>query len=134
MADGTGYRFEMLCGIRQPCLVCGQRILMTRQTGVFQLVAFGRGAYVVRPVAVGAAQAGLAMYAAAIDLEYGIVTLAAWGSARGVISGFGHHRMRIVAVDADGRVVIALAEERRTNAALVQLEYRGVTGFTDLVQ
>ena len=64
MADGTGYRLEMLCGIRQPRLVCGQCVLVTLQTGVFQLIPFGRGAHVVRPVAIGAAQTSFAMDAA----------------------------------------------------------------------
>src|SRR3990172_4508599 len=82
-------------------------------------------------MAIGTGQGGLAMHAAAIRAEDGIVTFAARGSARCVIGGFGHHRMRTVAVGAHGRVRIALSQEGGVNTALVLLEYGGMTGFAD---
>ena len=106
--------------------------MVALKTSIFQLVPFGCSAHVVRAVAIGAAQSGLAMHAAGIRLEDGIVTFAARGSGRRVISRFGHHRMRIVAVGAEGRVRVTLTDKRGVNASLVQLEYGGVTGFADL--
>src|ERR1035437_10876590 len=82
MAGGAGYRLEMLCGIREPRLVGGKCVLVALKTSIFQLVPFGCSAHVVRAVAIGAAQSGLAMHAAGIRLEDGIVTFAARGSDR----------------------------------------------------
>jgi len=73
------------------------------------------------------------MHAAAIRFEDGAVTFAARGSGRHVIGGFGHHRMGIVAVGADGRDRIALSEQGGVYAAPVVLELVGVTGAADLL-
>ena len=110
-----------------------QCTLVAAKTGVLQLVARGGGSHVVGAVAIGAVEAGLAMHAAGICVEDGIVTFAARGAACCVIRGFGHHRMRTVTVSADGSVRVTLTEESSMNAALVQLEYRGVTGLADPV-
>src|ERR1039457_1073264 len=132
MAGRTRYRLEMLCSIREPRLMGGQYILVALKTGIFQPVPRGRGAHVVRAVAIGAAQTGLAMHAAGIRLEDGAVTLTARGSGRCVVGGFCHHRVRAVAVRAHGCVRVPLTQESGVNTALVQLEYGSVTSFADL--
>ena len=85
----------MLFGIREPYLVCGERARVASQTGVLQVVTRS-GAHVVGTVAIGAERgahvplfAGLAVHAARIRVEDGIVTFAAWGSGGCVISSFG---------------------------------------------
>ena len=111
-----------------------QCALVAPQTGALQLVSRGRGVHVVGAVAIGADQGGLAMHAAGIRAEDGIVTFAARGSGRCVVGGFGHHRMRTVAVGADGRARVALTQQGGMNTALVELEYGGVTRVADLRQ